>query len=189
MLYLLVLLFIGWVFADRATRLSRVEIISLKTRQELFRLRDELRNAAIAREVIYNNWLEYMDTTLTTTIQRLDAVNAWGAIIVSWRHKNDHELAALVRHRNEAFRLPENAKICEIHWKYRQCLYRFLKGRHPKVTALLKIVGKAFKALPTKKDEIVLAFSTAPETSTLMQYGSSDVVCIREPEKMMSLQV
>lgn len=177
MLYLLLIGIVMLALLDRTFRGGRLNVLKLETKYKLFALRDELREAAIKGEIPNNNWLDYMDTTLTRTIQRIDVVNLWAALVFSVRHRKDEGALERLEHRmKEAFRLEENRKIAEIHRKYRECLSNFLRARHPIVsfteTVVEKVLIKGLEAASGREKEITQTFATAPETSTLVRYGS-----------------
>jgi hypothetical protein len=176
MLYLLLIGIVMLALLDRTVRNGRLRVLKLETKYKLFALRDELRRAAMRGEIPDNNWLEYMDTTLTMTIERLDAVSLWAVLVMMFRHRKDEPLFLdLQTKMKAAFALEENKKTAEIHLRYRECLSRFLRARHPIASAVEHTVEgllTQLEAASRREKAIAQTFAAAPETSTLMRYGS-----------------
>jgi len=176
MLYLMLIGIVMLASLDRAVRNGRLRVLKLETKYKFFALRDELRNAAIAGEIPDNNWLEYMDTTLTITIERLDTVSLWAALVMMFRYKKEEAIIRKLQGRmKEAFTLEENKKTAQIYKEYRNCLSKFLRARHPVASAIETTVERLLTTLETanrREKAITETFAAAPETSTLVRYGS-----------------
>src|SRR5262249_44120274 len=111
MLYVILLTVVMLAFLDRATRLAKVDYLKAETRFNLFALRDELRNAAIEGQVQRNNWFDYMDTTLTAAIERLDAFTFLGWLALAFRHREDTSLLQAQENLDRALNSPSNEKM------------------------------------------------------------------------------
>lgn len=182
MLYIILSSLILLALLDLIVRGGRVRLLKLDIKFQLFALRDELRNAAIAGEVPYNNLFDYMDTTLTRTIESLDDVNPWYAVGYLWHHKNDPTFRQAQGKLKEAFRRSENKNIADVYNKYIQELFQFLKRRHPLSLPVAAIVfamlypetkSTLHDSIEQEEQNLAPVFSITPQTSTFWEYSPS----------------
>jgi hypothetical protein len=134
---------------DRATRYGRLEILKVQTRFNLFALRDELRSKLIKGEIPNNNWFEYMDTTLTKSIDRLNSFTVWQAAVLAVHNEKDASVRKARQNLEEALEKPENKEIAGIYNKYILCLAVFLYHRHSTFRFLMspkKMAGEQKKS-------------------------------------------
>lgn len=179
MLYLILTTLIMLALLDRTLRGGRVRLLKLDLEFKLFALRDELRNDAIAGEISYNNWFDYMDTTLTRTIGATEKVNPWLAVGLLYIHREDSDLFCAYEQLREALRRPENHRIEEIYLKFIECVGDFLKARYRISWPLAAIIFALFRrqkhvqheSVEQEEQELAPIFSIAPETSTLREYS------------------
>jgi hypothetical protein len=161
---------------DRTVRGGRIRLAELDFRFGLFEIRDVLRDAAINEEISYSKWFDYMDTTLTRTLDSVDAVNPWMAAGYAFTHRNDPAVKDGLRELHEALRRPENKKIARVYAMYTECLGRFLEARFPASWPLAAIIfariTKERNSDSVQEEERQLApvFSVSPETSTFSEY-------------------
>lgn len=181
MLYIVLSSLILLAFLDRVVRGGRVKLIKIDLEFDLFALRDELRNAAFVSKISYDNWFDYMDTTITRTIERIDNVNPWLAVGYGWAHRNDPSLFHAQRALETALRLPENQRLAQIHNEYVRLIGRFLEARYPislpiaAISCALILKDSTESGIHSSaeggKQDLAPIFSIAPETSTLSEYG------------------
>jgi hypothetical protein len=171
MLYVIIGVIAMCMLLDKAARRGRLSKLKLKTRFQLFSLRDELRWSLIKGEVQPNRWFEYMDTTLTKSIDNLEDINLLESVaLVALYHRNQevHEAVAKLK---EALAQPSNRQLALISEKYTECLTHFLIARHFGTVRsglfLLKVADK----LNALNRGLVNIFASAPETSTLLMYS------------------
>lgn len=179
MLYLILTTFIMLALLDRTMRGGRVRLLRLDLEFKLFALRDELRNHLIREEIPYSNWFDYMDTTLTRTIGRMDKVNPWLAVGLLCIHRNDTELFCAYEKLRDALRHPENRKIERVYDSYTNAVGEFLKRRYPISWPAAAIAFALIRrqkqpehqSIEQEERELTPIFSIAPETSTLREYS------------------
>lgn len=186
MLFVIVGCLVLLALLDRTVRGGRIRLAEMDFRFGLFHIRDVLRDAAINEEISYSKWFDYMDTTLTRTLDSIDAVNPWMAVGYAFTHRNDLAVKDGLRDLQEALRQPENRKIARVYAMYTECLSSFLKARFPASWPLaaitFAIITKERNSDSVQEEERKLApvFSVSPETSTFSEYiverNHSDVV-------------
>jgi hypothetical protein len=182
MLYLMLSSLIMLALLDRALRGSRVRLMKLDLEFELFALRDELRNAMLAGQIAQRNWFDYMDTTLTRTIDQIDNINPWLAVGYFWSHRDDPYL----QRANEELKagLRRNTKIDVVYKKYVSSLMHFLESRHPiswPLAAMTFMVmcrehrsgprSSQHDSIEQEEQKLAPVFSMTPQTSTLWDYS------------------
>lgn len=161
---------------DRTVRGGRIRLAELDFRFGLFEIRDVLRDAAIDEEISYSKWFDYMDTTLTRTLDAVEAVNPWMAVGYAFTHRNDPAVKQGRRELEEALRRPENKKIARVYAMYTECISKFLKARFPASWPLAAIIfaitDRQQRSDSVQEEERKLApvFSFSPETSTFSEY-------------------
>jgi hypothetical protein len=164
---------------DRAIRGGRIRLLKLDLEFKLFALRDQLRMDAIKEESPYNNWFEYMDTTLTRTIGRFGTINPWHAVGFMLTHRKDSDLFLAYEQMRKALRKPENRKIERIYDQYNESLNAFVKERYPAswplaaLTFMVLCPTEHLQHISIEQEERKLTpvFSISPETSTLREYS------------------
>jgi hypothetical protein len=178
MLYLILSTLIMVALLDRALRGGRNRLLKLDLEFQLFALRDELRNSASAGEIPYNNWFDYMDTTLTRAIGFIDKFNPWLAVGLVRLYKNDLSLRVAYEQLRQALRQPENRRIARVYDSYLNSVGQFLKSRYPISWPLAALVfmmlcDEKHEHSSIEKEEQQLApiFSIAPESSTLREHS------------------
>jgi hypothetical protein len=172
MLYVLISVLIMAALLDRSLRRGRVELLLLEMRFKLFALRDELRLGVIDGTMPNNNWFEYLDTSITKTIDLLPTITVWEAVGLVWRYKNTEEIQAAQRDVMLALSEEVNKPLATIYAKFLVCIIEILVRRHVGIrygmTGLAKVVVGA-RGLKEKAASII---TVAPETSTYYQYVS-----------------
>jgi len=118
MLYAIVTLAIMAGLLNRAVRQDALELKKLDMRFKLFALRDELRRGIIEESVPHNQWTEYLDTTLTKTIDALQEINVWEALALVASYRNDSLILQPQKNLEAALKQKENAKTKQIYDKY-----------------------------------------------------------------------
>lgn len=164
------------VLLDRTVRGGRVRLAELDLRFGLFEIRDVLRDAAINEEISYSKWFDYMDTTLTRTLDTVEAVNPWMAAGYAFTHRNDPNVQEGLKELQEALRRPENRKIARVHAMYTECVVKFLKRRFPvswplaAITFALLTKNQRCDSVQQEERELAPVFSVSPATSTFSEY-------------------
>jgi hypothetical protein len=143
-------------------------------RFDLFALRDELRAAVIAGEAPQNKWFEYLDTTITKSIDNIQHLNIWeiGGLVLN--HGHDESLVQAYLRLLDALAEPGNERLAQIYGRLVGLNATFLAGRHRvTVATVLGLAGMATrtaKVIDRCRKRIELVLSGAPETSTLLRY-------------------
>src|ERR1044071_2726930 len=107
---------------DRSTRLAKLDLLKLKTRCHLFRLRDDLRRAAISGEVPMNWLFDYLDTSISRTISHLDEINLWEGLALLLSHGKDQALLQAQKHIEKVMREKDNQALMPFYYQYLFCL-------------------------------------------------------------------
>lgn len=163
---------------DKTVRGGRIRLAELDFRFGLFHIRDVLRDAAINEEISYSKWFDYMDTTLTRTLDAVEAVNPWMASGYAFTHRNDPAVQEGLKELQEAFRRPENKKIARVYAMYTECVSKFLKARFPvswPVVAIIFAMATKDKeqnhnSVQEEERKLAPVFSVSPATSTFSEY-------------------
>jgi hypothetical protein len=171
---------------DRTVRGGRIRLAELDLRFGLFEIRDVLRDAAINEEISYSKWFDYMDTTLTRTLDSVEAVNPWMAVGYTLIHRNDPAVKDGLQELKEVLRRPENRKIARVYAMYTECISKYLKARFPVSWPLAAIIfaitdrEESSDSVQEEERKLAPVFSVSPETSTFSEYivnsKHSDVV-------------
>lgn len=170
MLYFLISMLIMAALFDRATRRGRIELVLLDARFKLFALRDKLRNAAIAGEVPENKWFEYLDTTITKSIDNLSGLTVWevGGLFAAYRHDE-----SVLRAQSALFKALAQEENHDLGLIYGELVYRIgevLFLRHLCTRYMMYAVVFAASRTQGLKKKFAQIVTVAPETSTLTQY-------------------
>lgn len=170
MLYFLIALVILFALCDRASRHSRIELLLLNSRFKLFKIRDELRRNAIRGQLETNKWFDYLDTSLTKTIDQLPKLTIWQAFILFVHYKDDEQILNAERELMKALDEEGNEKLSELYSNYLLSVAEFIFTRHRSMRLSFKVLAKATGGLMKLKNEMAKIISAAPETSTLLKY-------------------
>jgi len=117
-------------FLDQALRRGRLDKLKLRTRFELFAFRDELRLALIKGEANPSRWFDYLDTTLTKSIDCLDDINLWESLALIAVYSKNTAIKAAIEKQHAALSDPANHRLVELQSQYTACLASFLTERH-----------------------------------------------------------
>jgi len=175
MLFLILTILLMSALLDRSLRTGRLDLLKLRLRFDLFALRDELRRAAILGEAPLNQWFEYLDTTITKTIDNIESLNFWEISTLMVAHGSDKSILKAYDRLVSELQRQENWKLAEIYSNFINLNVKFLVRRHrgPVVTftALAKIVVRADNLIDRCSDLVRRVLASAPETSTLLRYS------------------
>lgn len=113
----LVILSMGWnSYKKYQTRKSQLA---------LYRLRDELRELAIIGTVSKNQWMfDYLDSSISKSINNLQSINIWAVIILGQIHKKDESLGSFKYHLGLAIK--KNKELAEIHKRYSNIMTQYV---------------------------------------------------------------
>jgi hypothetical protein len=173
MFYFLISTIVLVGFLDNAARRSRFNILQTRTRFELFRLRDELRMAAIDGQIEQSNWFDYFDTTFTKMIDLLPSLTVWQIAFLMLHYRKDPEMMrkseALMQFLNE----DSNHFYRDLFERYAASVGRFLLDRHSVVKIAYKVLERWATDPGKLREETSEIVATAPETSTFSNYCMS----------------
>jgi hypothetical protein len=155
---------------DRATRRGRIELVLLDARFKLFALRDKLREAAIAGEAPENKWFEYLDTTITKSIDMLPRLTVWEVLGLVVAYREDESVIHAQTTLFQALGLEENRKLAEIYGELVVRIGEVLFRRHLATRYMMYAVVFVVRRAQGFKKRAAEIVTVAPETSTLMQY-------------------
>jgi hypothetical protein len=119
-----------------------------------------------------------MDTTLTRTLDSVEAINPWMALGYSFIHQNDPGVKNGRRELKEALQRSENRKIARVYALYTECMGKFLKARYPVSLPLAAMIfaltdreqENSLDSVQEEERRLVPVFSVSPETSTFDEY-------------------
>ena len=172
MLYVLISVLIMAALLDRSLRRGRVEVLLLEMRFRLFALRDELRLGVIEGTMPNNNWFEYLDTSITKTIDLLPTITIWEAVCLVWRYKDREEIQSAQHALIQAFAEETNKPLAAIYTKFVVCIIEILVRRHVGIRYGMTGVAKVVVSARGLKEKAARIITVAPETSTYYQYAS-----------------
>lgn len=183
MLYVWILLILALFYCDRLRRLN-VDNKTLKCRYKLYALRDSLRYRVITGEIKSNYWVfEYLDSSITKTISKLDDVTAWHGVFLYLAHRKDPDFDRAKTYLDRELEKPENRSLRRVHRRYCGVLSKYLMRRHPVSLRLFfsqwityifvtQFLRQQLERLKMAWARAVEMFTEAPETSTLYEFGS-----------------
>lgn len=144
----------------------------LKYRYKFFGLRDKLRNEIIEGNIKKNDWtFDYLDSTLSKIVCKLDSITLWNAIILYLKYRNDNGFQSLSNNLHK--RIVKNKSIEEIYVEFGVLLIKYVYDRHIILTLTLKFLSNIFTTLASTKKKLKEAISElreTPETSTSLNY-------------------
>jgi GH15 family glucan-1,4-alpha-glucosidase len=166
---------VGIFFLDRIRRLEK-ENKSLEAQYRLYELRDQLREAAMNKEVDPKSWLfEYLDSTLSKTIDNIGALSLINVLIWGILPREDQQVIAAREKLQQELSDPVNGILPRFYTSYIGAIAATLWARH----ALLRFATKRMIELSYIKSAIekmrdawrdILSNQTQnPELSTLRQ--------------------
>jgi len=176
MLFIIIGSIVLLALLDRTIRGGRIRLAELDFKFGLFEIRDVLRDAAIDAEIPYSPWFDYMDTTLTRTIDSLKAVNPWMAVGYALTHRNNPAAQNGQRELQEVLRRAENKKLARVYAMYTECIGKFLKARFPVSWPLAAIIFSVLikeqnhKSVQEEEQKLAPVFSFSADTSTFSEY-------------------
>ena len=159
---------------DRSTRIAKLELLKFETKMRLFSLRDQLRMAAINQEVPCNSVFEYLDTTITASMNSLNEINLWGGLALLYTYGKDQSLLETERRLFERIMEKENAPFLRFYFEHLACLVLFIWERHSafeNAYRTARAVGIVLKWLHKLRVESIQIFYRAPKTSTVFRYN------------------
>lgn len=164
-----------WMF-DVATRVRAHQF-------RLYAVRDKLRDAAMAGQVNPRNWVfQYLDSSITKTIDVLPRLNCWSIILVVLWHWGDKSIVVRQAHLKRELKKSSNAALAAIHLDYMSEIGYFIVNRHTTFRFPLIQVFRAVKAgqwIGGHARRVKELLTEAPETSTLADFVPSNSVPFR----------
>jgi hypothetical protein len=182
MLFVILSSFVTLVLIDRVVRIGNLRLAKDQARYELFALRDELRKAAITGRAPMNRWFDYMDSTLTRSIDKIYQVSLLDLMVFAALYRENRKIEEAVANRRRAFELPENTIVAGIYERYLYVLVRFMMNRNliSRIAHSLShrdhdrdrdCCGDAASSQEDGRKSKAEVFSNVPATSTLLTYG------------------
>ena len=143
-----------------------------KFKYRLFELRDKLRDNVIKGNINKNNWaFDYIDSSISKSINGLDGLNLWRAILLFSLHRKDERLNEFRANFNK--QLEKNNNLSLIYTEYGQLITRYILSKHGltftiSAMGLLPVIMSAFmiKQSINMANKAVKELRNFPETST-----------------------
>lgn len=173
MLFVSLFVLASIAYLDHVLGDGRLELVDLRLRYRLFKLRDALRRDLIEGSVKDSSIFRYLDTTISRTIARSETVNIWDGTALVVHYDTDGQLQRFIRNRNRMLGRKENAQVASRYYEYTDIIETALCERHAASLTVAKHVREVVHRTSRNLKKINDVFSAAPETSTLREYGSS----------------
>ncbi len=172
MLYFLISMLIMLALLDRSLRIARLESLRLDVRFKLFALRDELRSAAVSGDVPKNRWFDYLDTSITKSIDVLPHLNVWEALALMYSYANDESVLDAQLELGKALEQEENQGLKKIYGMYLRYMVDLLVDRHKTSGSVVMGLAQMMGRVLNLTQKLAAILTSAPETSTLLKYHS-----------------
>ena len=130
-LLLLVIAFYVFIYMYEGAKKAKLETLQQDYRYRLFALRDHLRESAIDGKLDKDSWVfDYLDTSITKTINLLPRLTVWVFALVFNRNRDKPDFKKVKEILIEELRKPENRNMKLIHKGFIVTLDSYLKERH-----------------------------------------------------------
>ncbi|MDB6034877.1 MAG: hypothetical protein JWM16_5215 [Verrucomicrobiales bacterium] len=164
----------GFVWLERLQRFH-VGTVILRHKFKLYAIRDSLRDRVIEGEVKSSNWVfQYLDSSITKTISRLDDLSIWRvAGWMCWYRPDRSKFEELYNQLQKELSKPGNEVLGKVYVKYIAQVGHLIWERHASFSGSLKFVFKLLRAkdwLKARSRQIVKFLAEGPETSTLPEF-------------------
>ena len=171
MLYVLAYSILAIALLDNIVRISRLEFVNYSFRFELFEIRDKLRRALISKEIKKSRWFDYLDSTITKTIDELPHISLWEILLIAYIHRNDKTIKNAQSRLEMALDAEANAFLAEIYKDILNCIVRFILSRHIVLSKTILFIFNSIHKYRNLQSGLAETVMIAPETSTLSQFA------------------
>ena len=159
------------IMLENCVRYEKLQLLKMRTRFSLFELRDRLRAAARSGEVHYGDAFNYLDTTLSLTIEKIDQITVLRGMVTYWYYKKDARFQLGCQWVERAFGAKNNAQLTTFLNAFHETLGNYLLDRHLFSTACDRVISHAIESVKSKiKDDLIETYGCGPETSTAQEY-------------------
>lgn len=169
-----------WLFAlaafialDKAHRMD-IDSTIREHQFRLYMLRDELREAAMKKQIDPKNWIFlYLDSSLAKTISVLGRITVWHVLLTGLTSQKDESARRAVVQLQTELSKPANATFRDFHNKYVSEVGLFLVDRHKalKITLFnLLAVIRVGQYLHRQGKRLLEYQMATRETSTLRDF-------------------
>ena len=176
MLFFWIFVLVAMLVVYRLGKLSRETVLE-DYRLRLYTIRDELRDAALAkRGVDPQSWLfAYVDSSISKTISVLHILTVWRLIGVALTPALTAQFARELETVRAELEKPENAVLHDIHVKWVAYTVEYVTARHyllwAAVEGVAQLVGGWNHLIQKFQDNARDYFVGSGETSTLRDYA------------------
>lgn len=175
MLFFWFFVLVGMVVVYRLGKLSRETVLE-DYRLRLYTIRDELREAALAKRIDPQDWLfAYVDSSISKTISVLHILTVWRLIGVALTPALTAQFARELETVRAELEKPENAVLRDIHVKWVAYTVEYVTARHYLLWAtaggVAQLVGGWNRLVQNFQDNARDYFGGSGETSTLRDYA------------------
>jgi len=120
----------GFIFLDRLHKFNR-ETRELDAQFHFYRLRDNLREAAIKKQVNPKSWLfNFLDRSIAKAIDNVDTISLFNILIWGIFPYNDEEICAARKQLEEELKNPKNRVLADYYGEYIGTIAGALWSRH-----------------------------------------------------------
>lgn len=162
-----IVLFCAWL--DGATRGERIKLAKQRARFRMFAARDLLRRKMFEGDIEDDRWFVYMDTTLTKSIEYVEDINIWEAIVLAIQFRNVDDELETARKALHA-KLEKDEALREAHEAFMSAIWELIVERHMTLRLAFGAairVGRFMHVINSTKTFVGETFEAAPHTSTL----------------------
>ena len=155
-------------------RQSRRELLVKKYAYKLFRLRDELRELVLKRQVEKSNWIfNYLDSSITRSVSvlpKLNPVYFFSTITIQGRNE---EFRYVQKQLENELKQPGNMQLKKIRESFADLLGAYLRERHLLLRLFIDLaswIRRIFENLWKYWRDMLRMGTETSETSTLLNY-------------------
>jgi len=180
-MFIEIIAFIMIIYFVSHIRQTRLQSIQLACQNELFALRDKVREKAIAKEIESDNWLfDYMDTSITKYIEMLPKFSLWVIVPLFFIDRRNTDY---IRSKNiliDELKKPKNKALRNLHLEAVVIIGAYMAVRHKVIAFVVTFLIKIMRLIPRcirlvvilkrKWQNLLRDATESPELSTLTKY-------------------
>lgn len=166
MIFLWLAVFTTFIWLDRLHSFG-VRSDALESAFRLYRLRDELREAAANGRINPKSWVFlYLDSSISKTISILDNLTIWRAVSIRLVQGSSEKSIRAQQHLSRELSKTDNQALAEFYERYYTLLLSFFLVRHPTLricTAGMIQAVKLGAAIQQRTKDAIGFLRAAPE--------------------------
>jgi hypothetical protein len=170
MVYLWILSLVGLACLGGLRKIRRDTAV-LQHQYRLFKLRDDLREAAMMGNVDTGDWVFlYLDSSITKTIAHLKEISFWSAVLKASLYSADENFVRNNRRLQEELEKPTNGALRDIYEAYGKAIAHWLVVDQLTLRLFWNVFSRVRRVQEQWRRVVTVLQTRAPETSTLQEF-------------------